>query len=1322
MIFNKRDLSQFVKTKLAQEIQKSQIGNFIKNKGAPPIVSTVKNTKPGETTKKSAGIDMGIQIEPGIVPIIYGHVGMSNTQFDLGQKPSDLDAKITTQEVKMIVSEGPIFGLSYRSDSSFAVRDPDNEQWIAGYSKMFSASNPDDTPENLKQVILNDDFVIDPVTSVANYKDVSFELTYGDGTTDKQTGAITDKNTLLFDEDDDAANIEALDDTTNDKLLNDLGDVQAGKGINYVLYWNQETSRWEAKSFNELLNSVGATYDGGAGGSGGDGGSGGQGGIGGTGGVGPADGIGLKYTQWNPPPHRPHIESEAEYTQTITLTNPPDPSDVERAPHGFPLRRKEQTTPFFQTTVSNMHDDVDHIDVTTAFPDGIYLERTLQREYKDGVITICDSTRPFDAPNDHDLECLDPDINISQDGRTVTETDRLAGSVEVYIAFTTTLCNEEFILHEGSYTVSGTRNGLFEHTKSFNIRTDFNAGRDSINEEWDKENAGTRQNGALDGDGVCDTDDVEKFDFSSYDLDDYIRTYPNQIIQAADTVTVYVWMRDKTLDDTPEPTISTNAYIKSIAACDTMNVFETGYSVSTLTGSPYILHRPDHSHRWQGRVGELGSSPYTLGAERCYTSAISGGYSNTKNNDPILVWDYTTQGQPGGSGATGSTGVTGSTGTAGTSGSVTVPNSPDIPTADMARDASYSGDGNPDIVTLPAVTVTNADALASNTLTISVTQGSVDVVTVPGSVTAVGRNTGTLSLTGTAANLQTCLDSGLKFYSTTATRGDVTIRLYISSSEGNSESIRTIRPEAATQYNSGVFSITVNGTSGVLEVQIDNKSIMSALIGSGTTAEIAEDIAEYINASSYKPDLTASASGNVVSVSLPEGVGASYNGKQPVNNAVSPQMDVTITPIGEGVTPSRASQPKQNTNKLKNNNFIKDFTNPLNAGDISFAQIKYRPEQEDGNTEISELGLFVAGRRIQEPTEEPNISFTQWKNAGYTSSPEGYNSSGAWVFFDYLTNTRYGLGNDIILDEDQKEQLYRDIYYAAHWCMLQPTGLENAYNGMFNGVIYGAESKFEALQKIADTFYGKFVYINGNPRLFYDGISFAWSRGSKYTNTPVVKKLINQTNSSDLVYQSGSIDNIYNVINVKYNNPANYFKQEEVQYRNTASIAKYGERETNIDLAGCTSKQQALWHGAWAYETEAVNSETVTYIAGWDHYDVEPGQLVHIVDALRPDNTGIGGRVSAVNGTTLTLDRDCGTGSIAVMDDTGVIQTGTVSGTTATMSGGSYIVDAVFNVYSGTFEANYRVIAVEESEDGIYAITAQKHDPDKYTRIWANTI
>ena len=69
--------------------------------------------------------------------------------------------------------------------------------------------------------------------------------------------------------------------------------------------------------------------------------------------------------------------------------------------------------------------------------------------------------------------------------------------------------------------------------------------------------------------------------------------------------------------------------------------------------------------------------------------------------------------------------------------------------------------------------------------------------------------------------------------------------------------------------------------------------------------------------------------------------------------------------------------------------------------------------------------------------------------------------------------------------------------------------------------------------------------------------------------TPTIKKLVNQTNAGNLMYQSGSIDNLYNVINVKYANKDNYNRLEEIQYKNTTSIATFGERETTIDLWGC---------------------------------------------------------------------------------------------------------------------------------------------------------
>ena len=1310
------DISKYINTTLASEVQRSQIGNFLKQKGAPAIPTTPSRTRPGEKGKAAEGVDMGIQVETGIIPVVYGHVGLSNTQFDLGQKPSELDAAITTQTIRMPISEGPIIGAAWRvAGASDPTRDPDNENYFGSWSKhVAGVTDPTigiDKEDNLKQVLLNDAWIIDPNTSVANYRDVKFEMTYGDGSSDKQTATLNATNPLL-DQD-----IESVDDSTNTRNLNDLGDVQAGKGENYVLYWNNATNQWEAKSFNSLLNETGATYDGGAGGSGGSGGDGGTGGRGGTGGVGPITGVPLKYTQFNPPPA--HVKTSGEYETTTTVTTYTTPGSVD-ANLGAPLKRESETDPYFSTTITDVDDNTNAVRLTFAAPNGMYKEFVTTTTVKNGNIELCDTARPISGSGD--LSCLTPDIEIAPDGQTSTTKTRVAATARVRIALVTQLCGRDFVLHEDTISVSSLRNGFYSQTETIYLSA-MNAGSGAI---VTGPNAGSQQIGPTDPDATasCDSSDAGAYDYANYTLHDYLTTYPNQIIQAVDSITVYAYILDE-----EENELSTPVYLQKAEVIDSMNGYESEYSTGETNSTGYSLNSPDHGIA--GFAGDTSNAGgYGLANERTTGGVVTGSYGATKQPDPLTVLDGNSTGSAGDTGTTGTTGVTGTAGNAGTQGSVTVPSVPNVPRVEMANDSSYSGDGVADTVTLPAVTVTNADALANNTLTISVTSGTVDVVTVPGSVSATGRNTGTLTLIGTIADLQTCLNSGLKFYSTTATTGDVTIRFYISSSEGNSETTNQIRSEAITEHSGPTFTIGVNGVTGNFRCFVRNKAIMNTVAGSGTVDDIAADIAEQINDYPSIPKWTATASTNIVTVTGEDGIGSRYNGIFPDNQALTPLMAATITQIADGVSPSRITQPRQTTSNLRSN-FVPAlaFSNPLTASDVSWLQLSYRPPQGDGKTEISEVGVFVAGRKIQEPNAQPGLSFSQWQAAGYTST-EGWSANGAWVFFDYLTNTTYGLGNDIILTDNQKDQLYYDIYLASFWSQLQPTNQLNAFTGYFNGVFYGAESKFEALQKIADSFYGKFIYLNGNPRLFFDGQSYAWS-----TYTPTVKKLVNQTNAANLVYQSGSIDNLFNVINVKWNNPENYFRPETVQYKNTASIAKYGERETNIELTGCTSKQQALWHGAWIYETEASNSEIVTYIAGWDHNDVLPGDLIHINDTLRVDSSSIGGRVVTDNGDgTVTLDRNAGTGSIAIVDSLGKIKTGTVSGTTATIStsetktvkGITYYADfaddAVFNVYSGDFEANYRVIAIQESEDGIYSVTAQKHDPDKYTRVWANTI
>ena len=1299
-MFNKFDLGQFVKTHLAQEIQKSQIGNFMKQKGAPPITASITTPKIGEKTKTADGIDMGQQVDAGVIPIIYGHVGMSNTQFDLGQKPSDVDAEFVTQEVKFPISEGPIMGLSFRSNGDGqGTRDPDNETFAWDYGAV-------DYTNILKEVVINDSHVIDPVTDVANFKDIKFEMTLGDGTTNKQSATISDYNPLLQEEDGDK--IEAIDDPTDGKLLNDLGDVTAAKGVNYVLFWNTETGRWEAKSFNALLNETGATYDGGAGGSGGSGGDGGLGGLGGTGG-GATSATAKTYTQWNPPPT--HVETAGTLKTTTTITSPTGAGADVVSGKGAPLRRLDQTLPYFITEIdfADVDETVDTIDLTTFFPEGIYKEFETVSTTVDGTITLCGTERPITGSGNLDCSDLTPNVELAPDGQSATTTTRDTGSVRVYYVLTTTLCEgtaseREFILDQSSYSISHRKNGGYKHTKSI-APMSMNAGSRSRID-------GIPQPNSISGANECNTTVLDDYNFKNYSLSDYLTTYPDQILKATNTIKVYAWFDNKDSDD--EFTISTDTYLHAVEVAKPMDISGL-YKQGTLTQSAYQLFKPDHG--FKSHIADTESDSYDLQNNRKYTQFITGEFEANGAPDPLVVQDgLASTGSSGSSGNGGAAGAIGSGGSAGTQGSVTVPTLAPIPFV-TGKDGSYPGDGVATTVTLPTIEVTNDDPSSTDTLTIAVSQGTLFAVTVPVGV-SVGstQNTSSLVLIGANPNIQTCLDSGIEFSSTTATIGDVALTLTISKVNTNGSSLdnRTIRSSAVTEYVAPTFTITVNDYVGTFDAFVRGNAIMVSITGATSNDATATLIAEAITSYSSIPNWTATVSGNVVTCTGPVGLGNSYNGILPTYTGT---MDATITEIAGGVSPSRVTQPKQSTKNIKGK-FIPAlaFTNTLDASDVSFAQIKYRPEQGDGEATLSEIGFFIGGRdQIEEPSNI-GVSFDDWQAAGYTST-KGWSSNTAWVFFDYLTNTTFGLGNDIVLDDQQKADLYEDIYLAARWTNLAPdSGQPLIPVSRFNGIIYGAESKFEALQKIADAMFAKFVYLNGNPRLVFDGRAFAWS-----TYTPTIKKLVNQTSAANIMYQSGSIDNIFNVINVTWNNPANYFRTENVQYKNTASIAKYGERETSIELTGCTNKQMALWHGAWMYETEASNAETVTYIAGWDHFDVLPGDLIHLNDGLRVDTTTVGARVSAV-GATLTLDRDCGVGTIAVTDTSGNIQQGSVNGTSALMLAGTFQVDAVANVYSGTFEANYRVIAIEESEDGIYAVTAQKHDPDKYTRIWANTV
>ena len=1324
-------LDQFVKTELVKQVQRTIVDNHIARNGVTGLSSSVSRRALGAASKVPNGVAMGEQLNGDFIPIIYGYIGMTNKQYDEGQKPSEVDTEKTTQQVRIAVSEGPIVGMG----------EPQNL-----YDFTSRGPSPDYRDFVLKNVVLDEQYVIHPVTSVANFKDLKFRMTQGEGNLNYTfNGKIEKHNPTISDGSDPDLDItDAANDTVTQKRLNDLTDVQAGRGENYVLYWNNATSQWEAKAFNTLLNQAGLNYQGGAGGAGGDGGSGGDGGRGGTGGVGPITGVPLKYTQHNPPPA--HVKTSGEYETTTTVTAYTTPGSVD-ASLGAPLKRESETDPYFSTTITDVDDNTNAVRLTFAAPNGMYKEIVTTTTVKNGNIELCDTARPIS--NAGDLNCLTPDIEIAPDGQTSTTKTRVAGTARVRYALVTQLCGRDFILHEDTISVSSLRNGFYSQTETIYLSA-MNAGSGAI---VTGPNAGSQQIGPTDPDATpsCDSSDAGAYDYSNYTLQDYLTTYPNQIVQAIDSITVYAYILDE-----EEPELSTPVYLQKVEVTDSMNVYEGSYSTGETNTNGYSLNSPDHGiSGFEGDTSNAGG--YSLSDERNTGGVVSGSYGATKQPDPLTVLDGNATGSQGDTGSTGTTGVTGTAGSAGQSGTATAPQPDPIPSVESSN-SIYAGDGTSGVFTLSAVTVIHSDPLESVTLTISVpsSAGNLDVVTVHGSVSATGRGTHQLTLIGTQANLQTTLSSGLKFTSSTAAVGDIDIDFYISGSGGNSREIYKIRTQAAVEPVAPTFTITISGATGDFRCFVRDKAIMNTISASGTINDIAAAVAQEINDYNSIPDWTATANANVVTVTGPQALGSSYNGVIPDNQAVGGNLMATfITPIGGGVSASRITQPATNTTRLANSqNFVKfgSYSNLLNDVNVAWAEVVYRPEQDSGTSNLSEIGLVVLGRKnLQEPINDSFMTFDEWLGYNFnhpvSAVTEGtykdytFSQNAAGHFYEYLTNTRYGLGNEIKLWDlpyNEWVQFHRDVYDAMAWC--------EDYGIKTNGIIFGQESKIEALQNIAATFAGRFAYVNGYPRLLFEGqcydhdythVDRTTSEQSQYTRLASIKKLVNQSNCANLVYSANGMDNIFNKVNVPYNDRGNYFKTKTAIYEVAQQSADYPfdfDRETTVEYWGVGDERLAQFLAAQFFETEAVNSETVSYVAGWDHYDVFPNDLIMLNDTLRVDQQFVGGRVVSDNGDgTVTLDRDCGSGVIYVTDSFGNICTGTASGTTATVSAGTgeayneeteqfetvtgyFIAGAVWNMEANT-ENLYRVIAIEESEDGIYAVTAQKHDVDKYDRV-----
>ncbi|MBD5662875.1 TipJ family phage tail tip protein, partial [Citrobacter freundii] len=187
--------------------------------------------------------------------------------------------------------------------------------------------------------------------------------------------------------------------------------------------------------------------------------------------------------------------------------------------------------------------------------------------------------------------------------------------------------------------------------------------------------------------------------------------------------------------------------------------------------------------------------------------------------------------------------------------------------------------------------------------------------------------------------------------------------------------------------------------------------------------------------------------------------------------------------------------------------------------------------------------------------------------------------------------------------------------------------------------------------------------------------------------------------------------------------PANHYKDTPEPVYDSDLAMRFDYRQLEMTAIGCTRQSEANRRGRWALLTNGIG-EVVTFSTGMD---VPPVGEVIGVAANELAGRTIGGRVSAVNGRNITLDRaaDVKAGNRLFLN----LPSGTAQARTVQVVNGNTV--TVTTPYSETPEAEcnwgvdsddlfialFRVTGTRDNNDGTFEVTGTTYNPDIYSAV-----
>ena len=314
----------------------------------------------------------------------------------------------------------------------------------------------------------------------------------------------------------------------------------------------------------------------------------------------------------------------------------------------------------------------------------------------------------------------------------------------------------------------------------------------------------------------------------------------------------------------------------------------------------------------------------------------------------------------------------------------------------------------------------------------------------------------------------------------------------------------------------------------------------------------------------------------------------------------------------------------------------------------------------------------------------------------------------AWVLYDVVTNKRYGLGGRLGEFGADKWALYQ----VAQYCdQLVPDGF-GGQEPRFTCNVWLTEqrSAYQVINDICSIFRAMPVWNGQQLTVVMDRPADpVWT----YTNANV--------DESGFSYTFSARKSRHNAIQVEYADKENSYEKAIEYVSDDESIRKNGLNVKKITAFGCTSRGQAHRTALWLLQTEKLETKTVTFTVGAEGLMHIPGDIIKVADTHYA-GTNIGGRVLAINGTTVTLDREItlsGNSYLSYINANAKhqnIKITSVNGAEVTLDQPPVGLE-LYGVWSlATQQVTsqlFKALSVKEEDKGKYTIMALQHEPQK---------